>query len=316
MEPKSKISMRAAAAIWAVVLLVGACSGTSQQSTVPPTPGPATASAPVASGPVASTPSAPTPLASVVATVPPDQLVSPGKLLICSDVPSAPFEQYDAQGNLVGFDIDMGTEIAHRLGLQVSWVNSVFDTIIEALMSGKCDLIMSSMFITPARQKQIDFIPYFTAGEGLLVAKGNPLGLDPNHPLTLCGTTLTTQLGGAEADDAKAWSQQCVTAGKSPITILQSPNVTESLQQVDSGHAASFFYDSPVVAYYARQQPNLFEVTGGVLKPVLYGIGVNKGKPGLESGVVAALKSEQADGFFAGIMAKWGQQGTVVPPLP
>lgn len=249
-------------------------------------------------------------------------MIVAGKLNFCSDIPAPPFEQYDAQGNLVGFDVDMGNEIARRLGLEGLWVNSVFDTIIAALQTGKCDAIISGIFITPERQKVIDFIPYFTAGESLLVAKGNPAGIDPTNPSTLCGTTLASQIGDAELADAKVWDQQCRQSGKSGITILTSVQLSNALQQLQSGHAASVFYDSPTMAYYALQQPTLFEVAGGskagagVLKPVLYGIGVLKEKPALEAAMLAALKSEQSDSFFTGILAKWGQQGVTIPPLP
>jgi polar amino acid transport system substrate-binding protein len=263
-----------------------------------------------------------TPAPTNVATVPTDQLIAAGQLNFCADIPAPPFEQYDAQAKLVGFDVDMGNEIAHRLGLQGMWVNSVFDTIIAALQTGKCDAIISGMFITPERQKVIDQIPYFTAGESLLVAKGNPAGIDPKNPLTLCGTVLASQIGDAEVADAKIFDQKCTQAGKSGITILTSVKLSDALQQLQSGHAASVFYDSPTMAYYALQQPTLFEVAGGnqpgagVLNPVLYGIGVMKEKPQLEAAIVAALKSEQADGFFTRILATWGQQGVTIPPLP
>jgi polar amino acid transport system substrate-binding protein len=299
-------------ALVAIVLIGGGCSGATGSS---PTPG-ATTSTLGTPGPTE------TPSPTAVATVPADQLIAAGELNFCSDIPAPPFEQYDAQGTLVGFDVDMGNEIARRLGLKGLWVNSVFDTIIAALQTGKCDAIISGIFITPERQKVIDFIPYFTAGESLLVAKGNPSGIDPSNPTTLCGTTLASQIGDAEVADAKVWDGQCRQAGKAGITILTSTKLTDAIQQLQSGHAASVFYDSPTMAYYALQQPTLFEVAGGsnpgagVLKPVLYGIGVMKEKPGLEAAMLAALKAEQSDGFFTGILAKWGQQGVAVPPLP
>lgn len=304
---------------WLAIVLVA--SGCAAGTGLTPSPA-ASAATPSASAPVASPVASPSPSPSPVATVPADQLVVPGKLLFCSDIPAPPFEQYDAQGNLVGFDVDMGNEIARRLGLEGVWVNSVFDTIIAALQTGKCDAIISGIFITPERQKVINFIPYFTAGESLLVAKGNPSGIDPNNPSTLCGTVLASQIGDAEIADAKVWDQQCRQSGKPGITILTTTKMTDALQQLQSGHAASVFYDSPTMAYYALQQPNLFEVAGGskpgagVLKPVLYGIGVMKEKPALEAAMVAALKREQGDGFFTQILAKWGQQGVTIPPLP
>ena len=74
---------------------------------------------------VVVTPTAPpapptaTPMPTPVAQIPPDKLVQKGHLLICSDIPYPPQEFFDEQGNPQGVDIDLGTEIANRLGLKV-----------------------------------------------------------------------------------------------------------------------------------------------------------------------------------------------------
>ena len=90
----------------------------------------------------------PTPAPTNVATVPDGLLVFEGKLVICSDIPYPPLEFFDDQGNPTGSDIDIGTEIAKRLGLTVQIENSVFDTIIDAVTGGKCDIIISAQNIT------------------------------------------------------------------------------------------------------------------------------------------------------------------------
>lgn len=251
---------------------------------------------------------------TIVATVPPPQLAIPGRLEICSDIPSPPFEQYDTKGNLVGLDVDMGNEMARRLGLTPGWVNSVFDTIIEALQSGKCDTIISSMYITPDRQKQIDQIPYFTAGESFLVAKGNPSHIDSSNPMSLCGLSISTEIGAAEVDDLNQFDQGCRAAGKAAISILQATKLTDALQQLQTGHAVALFFDSPTNSYFVSQHPDQFGIGGGILKPINYGIGVGRDKPNLKVALIAALKSEQSDGFFTKILSNWGQTGTPIPP--
>jgi Bacterial extracellular solute-binding proteins, family 3. len=66
----------------------------------------------------------------VVATIPADQLVVTGHLTICSDIPYPPQEYFDKDGNPTGSDIDIGNEIANRVGLKMAVQNTVFDTII------------------------------------------------------------------------------------------------------------------------------------------------------------------------------------------
>ena len=64
-----------------------------------------------------------------------------GKLLICTDFPYPPQEFFDENGKPAGVDVEIGTEIATRLGLQVQFVNSVFDTIIAAVPAASAIII-------------------------------------------------------------------------------------------------------------------------------------------------------------------------------
>ena len=153
----------------------------------------------------------PTAAATPVATVDPTTLVQPGKLEICSDIPYPPMEFYDNNGNPEGSDVEIGNEIAARLGLQPVWINTVFDTIIEALKSPKCDLTLSDMNITPDRNKQISFIEYFQAGQSMLAAKGNPQNI--NSMMDLCGQSVAAESGTTEVDYLNGTGDYATTGG-------------------------------------------------------------------------------------------------------
>lgn len=68
-----------------------------------------------------------------------------------------PFESVAADGSLKGFDIELGNAICAKLEVKCTWVSNDFDGLIPALRARKFDGIMSSMAVTPAREKQIDF---------------------------------------------------------------------------------------------------------------------------------------------------------------
>ena len=163
--------------------------------------------APVATPTSVQPTAAPTP----VVTVDPSQLVQPGKLEICSDIPYPPMEFYDNNGNPEGSDVEIGNEIAARLGLQPIWINTVFDTIIEALKSPKCDLTLSDMNITADRNKQISFIEYFQAGQSMLAAKGNPQNI--NSMMDLCGQSVAAESGTTEVDYLNGTGDYATTGG-------------------------------------------------------------------------------------------------------
>jgi len=245
-------------------------------------------------------------------TVPSNQLISGGKLTFCTDFPAPPQEMYTTSGKPEGSDIDTGNAVAAQFGLKPVYVNTNFDTIIEALTTGKCDLIITGIFITPPRKKQIDFVPYFTSGQSLLVRKGNPQHLTDSYT-SLCGKTIAAQIGDVELMTAQTYSKQCKKAGKPAINILASTKVDTALEQVTTGRAAAFFYDSPLVAYYSHLQPKEFQAAAPPIGIVLEGIGVTKAHKALEQDVVLAMKRIEANGTYKKILAKWGLQNTKIP---
>ena len=247
-------------------------------------------------------------------------------LLICTDFPYPPQEFFDANGNPQGMDIDIGNEIANRLGLKVQYVNSVFDTIIAAVTSGKCDIIISAQNITTDRSKQISQIPYFEAGQSMVAAKGNPQNI--NTTMDLCGKSAAAESGTTEADylqgtgdyAGKGLTQACTAAGKQPINVVVTQKDTDALQQLQSGKVAVYFADSPVAAYYTVQHPDQFQVVGQVLEPIAEGIGVpavSRIAPTphclpLEQAVKTALDSMKADGTYLKILTKYNLQSSAV----
>ena len=314
--------IRAIGLIAAAALMVGACSSTAA------TPTPAAATPTTAAGQTNAPTVAPSvaPTQKIVGSVPSDQLVVAGHLTICSDIPYPPQEFFDANGNPTGSDIEIGTEIANRLGLKVAIQNTVFDTIIAALQGNKCDIIISAQNITDARLKSVDMIPYFHAGQSFVVAKGNPTGI--KTAMDLCGKAVGVENGTTEADhlngtgDYKAsdgLSAQCVAAGKAAINVQPFTKDSDALLALQSSKVSAYFTDSPVAGYYTVQQPTLFAVVPGlILDDVKEGISLVKGKSGpttLEVQVKAALQSMLDDGAYLKILTKYGVQADAVTSL-
>ena len=273
-------------------------------------------------------PTAAPPSPTSVASVDPTLLAQKGKLLICSDLPYPPMEFFDENGNPTGSDIEMGTEIANRLGLQAQIVNSVFDTIIAAVTSGKCDIIISDQNITAERQKQVSMIPYFQAGQSMLAAKGNPMNI--NTPTDLCGQSVAAESGTTEVDylqgtgdyKGKGLPADCAAAGKKAPTVVVTQKDTDALQQLQASKVAVYFADTPVAAYYVVQHPDQFQLVGQVVDPAMVGISVPCGQADctnapltpLGQAVQTALKSMMADGTYAKILNKWNLSSGAIKP--
>lgn len=252
----------------------------------------------------------------VVASVPASALVQKGHLTICSDIPYAPKEFYDSNGNLKGSDVDLGNTIAARLGLKPLWENSVFDTIIEALESGKCDVIISAMGITPARSKQIAQIPDGAGGQTFLVNKGNPdhIGDITKNPLVLCGLKVSVELGTVEQTELQDdYAKKCASAGKPPIEILSAAKADTTVEQLLTHKSQVLFQDEAPNAYLVEQQPKEFEILGGSVFVEKEGIGVVKSNTVLQNAIKKALRSMAKDGVVKKIDTKWHMGDQVLP---
>jgi polar amino acid transport system substrate-binding protein len=78
---------------------------------------------------------------------------------------------------LVGLDVEMATRFAQYLGRRPEWVTVDWAALIPSLVSGKTDVIISSMFVTPERQERIDFSePYYSTANYVFALRKNVAG--------------------------------------------------------------------------------------------------------------------------------------------
>ena len=286
----------------AAVLLLAACQNAATS------PGASSGAESAAAGSQAASPSE----AASTVTVPEDELILAGSLFVCIDVPYPPQEAFAPDGTIIGSDPDIATEIAKRFGLDVHFVNTVFTVIIPALDGGKCDIIVSAQNINADRLAQVDMVPYFKAGQSIVVAKGNPKGIKAQDDL--CGTTVAVQNGTTELDflqgtsdyEGAGLSDKCVADGKAAITIKQFDKDNDALLALQSGTADSYFADSPAAGYAAANHPEQFELSGITLEVAIEGISVAKNHTNLRDAVKTVLLDMISDGTYADILKTWG----------
>ena len=247
----------------------------------------------------------PTQSAATPTVAPPTDLITPGTLTVGSDTTYPPQEYIDPTTNkATGFDVDLITAIAQRMGLKANIVTAKFDTIIDDLANKRYDVVISAVTINSDREKKADFIPYFNAGESLLVQNGNPKNI---KGLTdLCGQNVGVQTGTVEQTDLQTASTACTKAGKSAINMTVLQDQTSVVQLLANNRVVATFQDSPVTDYYNKQHPGQFTVGGSVINAAEEGIAVRKGDTSMLNALQTAFNQLKADGSYHKIILQWG----------
>lgn len=219
------------------------------------------------------------------------QLIQEGQLLVGSDIAFEPFE-FEEDGEVKGFDIDLMNEIAGRMGVEVEYVNTPFDGIFTALAGGQFDAIISAITITEERDETIDFSePYFAANQGLAVEAGS-------------------DIGGVSDLDGKAVAVQAGTTGLdyanenfSDAEIVEFPTSQDAFNALAGGQVDAVFIDLPVVG--AQVEKGDVELAEEVDTGELYGIGIPQGNTALKEAIDGHLADIIDEGLYADIYTTW-----------
>jgi polar amino acid transport system substrate-binding protein len=252
-----------------------------------------------------STGSNPTSNPATSTIAPPADLITPGVLTVGSDTTYPPQEYIDTTTHkAAGFDVDLITAIAQRMGLQAHIVTTKFDTIIDDLVAKRFDVVISAVSITPERQKKVDFVPYLNAGESLLVQKGNPKNIKSTDDL--CGLAVGVQGGTIEQGVLQSSSDNCEEQDKPAIKMIALQDQTAVIQLLANKLVVATYQDSPVTDYYIKQNPGQFEVGGSVVFAGPEGIVVRKNDPSMFNAIQTTYNQLKATGTYHQLILKWG----------
>ncbi|MBL1437803.1 MAG: ABC transporter substrate-binding protein [Rhodobacteraceae bacterium] len=114
-----------------------------------------------------------------------------------------PFNYIESDGNIAGFDVEIGLELCKRMAVECEVIAQDWDGIIPGLLANKYDFIIASMFITEDRKKIVSFTdPYYLAAMTHVVPMGSDITEFTNE--ALAGKIIGAQSGTTQADFAEA----------------------------------------------------------------------------------------------------------------
>ena len=235
----------------------------------------------------------------------PEAIRASGVIRVGTDASYAPASFFGPNGRqIVGFEPDLGAAIGDVLGVRFEFVNVEFTGMLPLLAKQKIDVAISAMTDTADREKQADFVNYFSAGTSILVQRGNPAAVTDLQDL--CGHVVAVEEGTVQVDLLQRSQHKCLRA---PMTIKQYPTNSDALLQLRTGRAVAVLNDFPPAAYLASEAATKahYQLASNTqYEPGLYGIAVDKDQTQLRDVLRDALTEAIRTGAYAKVLTKWG----------
>ena len=250
------------------------------------------------------------PQQNIIDMLPPGAL-SDGVLDVGASTDYPPAEFLDSSGKAVGYEVDLSGAIAAVLGMEVRTHTAEFDSII-AVVGSKFDVGMSSFTVTREREAAMDMVAMINVGSQFNVPAGNPGRLDPSDHLNLCGLTIGAQVGTAQDDALKEFSQDCTDAGREAIDVRSYSTQSEATTALSGGSIDAMYSDSTVAGYAVTETGGRVETAGEIEDSLPQAIVLPKSDPQLTAAIQAAMQYLMDSGIWQDILATWGIQGAAL----
>jgi polar amino acid transport system substrate-binding protein len=223
------------------------------------------------------------------------QVQQTGVLRVGLDASYPPFETLEETGQIVGFDADLAAEIGRRLGVQVELVNIAYDGLYDSLVTRRVDLLASALVPLPEAEESVSFsVPYFNAGEHLVVPAGSPVqSMDD-----LDGRVVAVETGSGGDVEARRWQRRLAD-----LTVERYVDPAAALQAVLDGTADAALVDGIAARLAVGAHPEL--ALAGSVNDLLFTLVTAEESPILLEETNQALEDMLRDGTIERLIEKW-----------
>jgi glutamate transport system substrate-binding protein len=239
------------------------------------------------------------------------RLKEAGKVRVGTKFDQPLFGLKNLEGTPEGFDVEIAKLIAGEMGVQASnieWVEAVSANREPFIQQDKVDFVVATYTINDKRKQVVDFAgPYYEAGQDIMVAKGNPLGIA--GPDDLAGKKVCSVTGSTPAEN--------IRTNYPEADLTEFDVYSKCAEALKNGQVEAVTTDNVILLGLISQDQEAFELVGKPFTKEPYGIGVKKGDTQFRTFINDTLEKAFQDGrWLAAWDATAGKVATDKPTPP
>ena len=210
-----------------------------------------------------------------------------------------PWAMKDKNGQFIGFEIDVAKRLASEMGVEVRFIPTKWDGIIPALLTGKFDIIIGGMGITPKRNLKVNFSdPYEFTGMAIVANKAVAPNKSSLKEFNMASTKVSVRLGTTAEKAAKNFLPKA--------DIRKFSDEAASIQELLNGKVACLIASNPLPANLVKKYPEKLYLplqSDFTQEPI--GFAVRKGDPDFLNFLNNWIKVTNAQGWLEARFNYW-----------
>ncbi len=237
-----------------------------------------------------------------------DDIKARGTLLVGVEAKNPPGVYRDGDA-IVGYDVDVATYIANKLGVKVEFVDTDWSGILPALTAGKFDTVISTMSITTDRLKKVNYSnPYNVGTFNLLVHADSGI----TDVKGMAGKKLGVAIGSNYIPAFEAYNAAQVAAGAAPIELVTYNSLPDALTDLGNKRMDAAIAQAVTFRVWEKQtsqDPASFtlipDLTDIIKTTNVVGAAAPKDNPTLLAFINDTIAEMEANGKLNEMMTKW-----------
>jgi len=227
-----------------------------------------------------------------------DQVIEKNKIRVGFST-FVPWAMKDKKGEYIGFEIEVAKKLAAEMGVEIDFVPTKWSGIIPALLTGKFDIIIGGMGITPERNLKVNFtMPYDYSGMSMVAHRKKAEGFSTLDDFNSKDVNIAVRMGTTAEQAARKFFPHA--------DLRLCENESQALQELNLGRVHAVVSSAPMPVFHALKYPDkLFVPLKENFTKEPIGFAIRKGDPDALNYFNNWIINMHASGFLKEKKAYW-----------